>query len=332
MGVLAALAAAFFLFRVRRMLPPFVMAAFISFVLEPLVSWLESKKLPRAKAILLIYAVAVLAFSAVTFYFVPRFARHLKVLSGEIPKLTVLVNDYTASIRQQAEQHNLPKGLGRGLVGLLETSETFLDSMGDNLVSYFTSSATFLSYVVVAPVIAYYILRDVNRWRQRALVRLAHYPLPFVELVQDVDKVIGGFVRGQSIVALAVGVMVWVVTVALGLKYGAVLGLLSGLGEFVPFFGPLLGAVPVLLAALAKSLATFFWALAFVVFIQWLDANLIVPRVTAARVGLHPLWVIFSLLAGAQLAGVWGVFLAVPAAGVMGAMVKFVCAMARQNS
>ncbi len=308
------------------------MAAFISFVLEPLVSWLESRKVPRSKGILSIYALVILATLAVTLYFVPRFAKDIKVLSGEIPKLIALVQDYTDNIRLQAERHNLPKVFGRGLVSILESSEMFLERVGNNLVMYFTFSATFLSYVVIAPVIAYYILRDVNRWRKRALVCLARYPLPFVDLMQDVDKVISGFVRGQSIVALAIWIMVWIVTAALGIRYGAVLGMLSGLGEFVPFFGPLLGAIPVLLAALAKSTITFFWALAFIILIQWLDANLIVPRVTAARVGLHPLWVIFSLLAGAQLAGVWGVFLAVPVAGIVGAAVKFVYAMARQYS
>ncbi|MGI6642504.1 MAG: AI-2E family transporter [Bacillota bacterium] len=319
--------AAYFIYRVRKILPPFAIAWFISFMLEPAVSWLEGRKIPRARSILLVYAVLLVALSVVLLYFVPRFVRDIKVLAGEIPRIISTVKTYRTRIQGIAAQHNLPGGLDRGLVSLLEWLEGFLDRIGDNLIPYFASSAAFISYLVISPVIAYYILRDMNRWRQRALVFLAQYPMPYVDLVRDIDKVVSGFVRGQTLVALIVWAMVWVATAILGVKYGVVLGMVSGLGEFVPFFGAVIGSIPVLLAALAKSTMTMVWALGLIVFIQWLDANLIVPKVTASRVGLHPLWVMFSMLAGAELFGFWGILLAVPAAGVMGAFYKFLRAI-----
>jgi predicted PurR-regulated permease PerM len=284
---------------------------------------LQRRRIARGRSILLVYAGLFLTAALFIVYFVPTFARDLRGLAGQIPRVIGMVQSYAASAREIVARYNLPPGLERGVVNSLLQVETVLSHLGDNLFSYFLSSATVLSYVVIAPVIAYHILRDINRWRQRALVAMARYPLPYVDLIRDIDHVLTGFVRGQSIVAAAVALMVWTTSAILGLKFGAALGLIAGLGEFVPFFGPIAAAIPVVVAGLMKSTATGLWTTGFVLVIQWVDANLIVPRVTGPRVGLHPLWIIFALLAGGKLLGFWGVLLAVPLAGVSGAILKF---------
>ncbi len=318
---------AYFLYRVRAILPPFVIAGFLSFVLEPFVILFQGRGFTRSRSIIVVYAIVAIVFLTVVTTFIPRLVRDVRKLALEIPKLIAAVQRYAGQIQELASKYNLPPGVSRAAISTLRDLEGILDEFGDNILGYFATSAAFLSYLVISPVIAYYILRDLNRWRQRGLVFTARYPLPYVDLFRDMDRVVSGFVRGQSIVALTVFLMVWAASAVLGLGYGAVLGILSGLGEFIPFFGPFLGAMPFLLASLAKSPQTFFWGLAIILVIQWVDGNIIVPRVTGPRVGLHPLWIIFSLLAGAELFGFWGVVLAVPIAGVLGALVKFIRAM-----
>lgn len=256
-------------------------------------------------------------------YFIPAFVEDIKGLAGQIPRVIGLVQSYAASAKEIVTRYNLPAGIERGVVNSLIRAEQFLGDLGDDAFAYFLSSATIVSYAVVAPVISYYMLRDMNKWRQRALVSMAGYPLPYIDLLRDVDRVITGFVRGQSIVAASVAVMVWIAAYALGLRYGAALGLIAGLGEFLPFFGPVIASVPIVAAGFIKSAATGVWALVVVVIIQWIDGNIIVPRVTGPRVGLHPLWIVFSLLAGGKLLGFWGLFIAVPLGGMVGAFLKF---------
>jgi len=210
--------------------------------------------------------------------------------------------------------------------------ESFLDRAAEKMVSYVFSSITLISYIVIAPIIAYYILKDINKWRQKSLVFFAKYPLPYMDLLRDIDHVLGGFVRGQSIVALFVMLMVWLASALLGLKYGAVFGVIGGLGEFVPYFGPIVAAIPLLTTAFLKSPTTGIWAVLLLVVIQWFDSNVLVPRVTGPRVGLHPIWIIFSLLAGEELLGIWGIFLAVPLAGIVKAFVKFASTVLSQNA
>jgi predicted PurR-regulated permease PerM len=317
------LATAAFLYAVRAILPPFIIAAFLSYVLEPLVTLVQRRGVSRARSILLVYAGLVLALALFVLYFVPAFARDVQGLAEQVPKLIGLVQSYAASARETVIRYNLPAGLERGLVDTLRRMEDVLSSLGVNAFSYFLSSATILSYVVVAPVITYYILKDINKWRKRALVAMARYPLPYVDLLRDVDQVLTGFMRGQSIVAASVTAMMWIALAILGIRFGAALGLIAGLAEFIPFFGPFIAGVPVALLAFMKSPATGLWSVVAVAIVQWIDSNVIVPRVTGPRVGLHPLWIIFALFAGGELLGFWGLFLAVPTAGVTGAILKF---------
>jgi predicted PurR-regulated permease PerM len=128
-------------------------------------------------------------------------------------------------------------------------------------------------------------------------------------------------------VAAIVAVLVSGAAYVLGLRYGVVLGLVAGLGEFVPIFGPLFASIPVVLSGFMKSFSTGIWTLGVVAAIQWLDSNIIVPRVTGSRIGLHPLWILFSLMAGGRLLGFWGLFLGVPIAGVLAAFFRFLKAL-----
>jgi predicted PurR-regulated permease PerM len=318
---------ALFLYAVRSVLSPFIIAAFLSYILEPVVNAVQSTGISRPRSILLVYLLLACLLSLFVVYFIPAFVKDIQGLAGQIPRVIGLVQAYAASAKEIVIKYNLPAGIERGVINSLLRAEEFLGNLGNNAFVYFLSSATAVSYIVVAPIIAYYILRDLNHWRRRALVAMARYPLPYVDLLTDVDRVITGFVRGQTIVASMVAVLVSVSSYILGLKYGAVLGLVAGLGEFVPFFGPLFASIPVVVSGLMKSFSTGIWALAIILVIQWLDANIIVPRVTGSRIGLHPLWILFSLMAGGKLLGFWGLFLGVPIAGVLAAFFRFLRAL-----
>lgn len=322
------MAAVYALYLVRGALPPFVIAAFLSYFLEPAVTFTQRVRgYSRSKAIAVVYLTLALTVLLFLLYFVPAFVDDVEGLAGQVPKLIESVRQVANGVTDIIRQYNLPQGLERGVVSLFTEIEAILDRLGDNLLPSIASSAGVLSYLVVAPVIAYYLLKDMNKLRQRAFVYLAKYPLPWVDLLRDVDRVLAGFVRGQTIVALTVGVLMWVGLTILGVRFSAALALMSGLGEFIPYFGPFVAAVPTLALALMKSPATAFGTLVLVGIVQWVDSNVVVPRVTGPRVGLHPLWMIFALLAGRQLMGTWGLFVAIPIAGIIGAFLKFGRAM-----
>jgi len=324
--VLAGLAICVLIFLLRPVILPFLLGGFFSYVLEPVVSHL-SRRMKRTRAILLTYLMIAVTAGLTAAYFVPNFLRDLQELGSEVPRYAEMLGGLLARLRELFRRYGIPPGVEQSFLRGLDEIRVAAESFAGRAARNVLASADAVTKILLAPVIGYYILRDVNSWRKAALVRLSKLPDPYLELFHETDTVLGGFVRGQAVVALAVTVMVWIAAAIVGLNYGAVLGVIAGLGEFIPYFGPIVAAIPMLVVGLAKSPVTALKTLAAILIIQQIDSTLIVPKVTGKRVGLHPLAVITALLIGGHYFGFWGFFLAVPAAGILRALFRFISRM-----
>jgi predicted PurR-regulated permease PerM len=171
---------------------------------------------------------------------------------------------------------------------------------------------------ILALVISLYLLIDGPSLRHRslALVPPQHRSKAlFIE--ENAHRVLGGYLRGQLVMAVTIGAIAGIGCWLLGLPYAVVLGVMAGLFELVPMFGPILSAVPAIIVAVFLPFPTVLWVLLFFFAVQQVESNILGPRITGHAVGLHPLGAMFALLAGFQLAGVLGGLFAVPVAGVL---------------
>ncbi|MDA1101297.1 MAG: AI-2E family transporter [Proteobacteria bacterium] len=186
-----------------------------------------------------------------------------------------------------------------------------------------------LSLLVITPVVAFYLLRDfdhlvtaLDKWLPRQHAQTVR------RLLSDIDSVMAGFIRGQGTVCLILASFYGLSLTFAGLEFGLIIGLFSGLVSFVPFVGALLGLILSMLTALTQFLPGGDYlhigiiAAVFVVG-QVMEGYFLTPRLLGNRIGLHPVWVMFALLAGGALFGFVGVFIAVPAAAAIGVMVRF---------
>jgi predicted PurR-regulated permease PerM len=190
-----------------------------------------------------------------------------------------------------------------------------------------------VSLLFVTPIVTYYLLRD---WDRMVASVRAHLPpdlMPVIDGVLDeIDEVLAGFIRGQGLVclflALFYGIGLWLV----GLRYGLIIGLLTGFFSFIPYIGMTLGlAVGLVVAAFQfQDLVMIGLVLAIFALGQFIEGNLISPRLVGSRIHLHPVWVIFAVLAGTVWAGVLGTLLAVPVAAVIGVLLR--CALERYRA
>jgi predicted PurR-regulated permease PerM len=172
--------------------------------------------------------------------------------------------------------------------------------------------------IVLALVISLYLLIDGPRLGARSLAIIpAQHRAKALFLQENVSRVLGGYLRGQLTLAVIIGVTTGVGTALLGLPYAIVLGVLAGLFELVPMFGPILSALPAVLVSLFMPFPTVVWVVVFFLVIQQVENNVLAPRISGHAVGLHPLGAMFALLAGFQLAGLLGGLFAVPLAGVL---------------
>ena len=184
-----------------------------------------------------------------------------------------------------------------------------------------------LGLVLIMPVVAFFLLRDWDRLVSRVRGWL---PRPYEKVINEqmdlVDGALAGFIRGQSTVCMILGVLYATAWTLVGLDFGLVIGLVTGLMAFIPYAGAFMGLALAILTGIGQ-----FWpdvmAIGMVVLafgiVQTLDASVITPRLMGRSVHLHPVWILFALFAGGSLFGFVGVLMAVPAAAVIGVLVRF---------
>jgi predicted PurR-regulated permease PerM len=186
------------------------------------------------------------------------------------------------------------------------------DSLGAMIQSVF-SSFNFLVGLIIIPFWLFYVLQDESRVKQ-GLLQVLHPELrpDFRRLATLIDNVLSAYVRGQLVLVLFVGALATIALLIIGVPFAPVLGLIAGIFEVLPNIGPYLGAIPAILIALATEPVTAIWvALAFFI-IQMIENLILVPRISGKSVKLHPALVMMVLVIGGQLAGLWGMLIAVP--------------------
>lgn len=297
----------------------------IAFLLSPLVSRLEKAKVPRIVSILLIYVVVLGGIGIGVTLLIGPLTTQFQDLSKALPSLISTHGTKVAWLDRFFAQHqiNLTVATLRNNIGsAIASAGTTLLNSTLSVVLGLVSLATDVALVLV---ITFYFLLD-GRAMHNRLVRL----LPsaqrerwfFVEAA--LTSVVGGYIRGQVIVATTVGVGAGLGCAVLGVQYPIVIGLLAFLFEFIPLIGPVLGMIPAVIISLFQPFPLVIWVIVFFIALQQVESNLLVPRVSGHAVGLHPLGALVALLCGVEVGGLGGALLAVPLAGVIWVMVMAV--------
>ena len=293
----------------------------VAYVLSPLVDRLEHG-LRRSLSILLVYLAI---FVVVAIGFVLLLGPLTIQLRGLIDNLPGLISP-KGGTQTRLDQFFAQHGISLTVADLRTQVASWVSSIGGSLLSSTLTIVTGVVQVItdllLVLAITFYLLLDGRTMHTRA-VRLL--PVSFRErwffFEATIDKVLGGYIRGQLIVAVTVGVAAGAGCAVLGVRYFLVIGLLAALFELIPMIGPVLGAVPAVFIALFQSPTLVVWVVVYFIVIQQIESNVIVPRVSGHAVGLHPLAALLALLVGLELGGLGGALLSVPLAGVLWVMV-----------
>ncbi len=296
----------------------FGLAAVLAFALSGPVDMLAVRIGNRLVSIVAVYLlVGTVVVGGLTLLAGP-FVRDATALSSALPQ-------YAADLQARAPevQSTLGNyGIQADLDQLKARAATAVEQGGSevlkNLVGTLAEVGGIILDIVLALVISLYLLIDGPRFRTRTLALVpAQHRAKALFLEDHVSRVLGGYLRGQLTLAVIIGVAAGVGTGLLGLPYAVVLGVLAGLFELVPMFGPILSVIPAVIVALFMPFPTVVWVILFFLAIQQVENNVLAPRISGHAVGLHPLGAMFALLAGFQLAGLLGGLFAVPLAGVL---------------
>lgn len=321
-GAIVALIAWTLVHAIAHTLLIFILASVVAFMLVPLVDQVERVTRQRWAAVLLVYigvaAFLVSSFALLAGPFVAQSQSLAQNLPRYIENLQVLVD--------QADQFFTQYGLSAAGEQAQNQALRYLQESGAslllNLVNIAGAVANVFLELVLILVIAFYLLLDGQRVRERALALVpADHRSKALFVFESVARVLGGYLRGQLLMALTIGLMAGIGATLFGLPYSLVIGVLAGLFELVPMFGAILGALPALVIALFLPFPTVLWVGLYFLIIQQIENNVLVPRITSHAVGIHPLGAIFALLAGLELGGFIGALFAVPVAGILSVLV-----------
>jgi len=316
----------FALYELRDVLVPFVAGMAVAYLLDPVVDRLERLHIGRGLAT---FAV-LLGFFAVAIGLVLLL---IPLLQTQVVKLAAVLPGYIEMARDRLEPLLLHfnEGVDRQEVlqrvtGMTGELVSWMGKLISRVISGGFAIANILSLLLITPIVSFYLLRDWDRMVASVDSWLPRQQAGTIRTqIGEVDRTLSAFVRGQGVVCLILGAFYAAGLTLAGLDFGLVIGLFSGLISFVPFVGALLGGVLSVGLALAQFGSWEPVLLVAAVFAvgQVIEGNFLTPNLVGEAVGLHPVWVIFGLLAGGAVFGFVGVLLAVPMAAVIGVMARF---------
>lgn len=319
--LVAALVLSIFLFSVRDILPPFVIALVIAWLFDPVLDRLQKYGFRRTLAISIVYVLFAALFLITLRSLMPAIVHQGKQLPSEFPSYSQKFMDI-CSAQMEKHQDMLRK------FGLPSTPETALQRYGSPVTGWITDRLQDLNKIVVSnlgkalwlvliPLLAFYLLNDIDYIHKKVILLIPNTWRPkSQEILSRIGRVFGSYVRGLVIVCTLYGLTSSLILTIFGVRYSIIIGLLSGLLYAVPFLGAILITLMVFLVALATKGLGFAILMAVVMFLlnQVLFDMFISPRILGKSVGLHPVLSIFALLAGQKLFGFVGMILAVPIA------------------
>lgn len=318
------------LWLLNEVLLPFIAGMVLAYLLDPAVRRLQKLGLNRALASVVVVVLMIVLFAVGLILLIPALGEQIAGFMERLPH-------YIERVRQIAQEQSqgwlgqfvgekLPEAQ-KSLSGVASAAAGWIAGVLASIWSGGKALVSLLSLIVITPIVAFYLLLD---WERMINTVDSWIPLQHKDtvrgLAREMDAAISGFVRGQALVCLILGIFYSVALIAIGVNFGLLIGLVAAFLSFAPYIGTITG----FLLAVGVALAQFWpdWtmpALAAGIFLigQFFEGNILQPLLVGKEIGLHPVWLMFSLIAFGVLFGFVGLLVAVPVAAAIGVLVRF---------
>lgn len=330
--IIAALAAvAYFIYNFRiklgKIVTPFAMALILAYLLNPLVVKLKRKNITCSSAIILIYAFFLLFIISVVIFIVPELINNTKELMTTLPEITSKYQNMFNSIISTVQSSSWPPEVKNAIfMEIQNSSDTvqiyIMDALREFMSSLLKTANTFMDGVL-AMIIAYYFIKDAGFFKEATLSFLPRAWRNWtIGTGREINGILSSFIQGQILTALIVGMLETIGLFIVKAKYPLVMGVIGGVANIIPYFGPIIGAIPAVAVALIDSPAKALWTAVVFIIVQQVDNAFISPKIIEGRLGLHPVTTILSVLIGGEFFGILGMLAAVPVTAIIKAVFK----------
>ncbi len=311
-------------------LTPFLIAALLAYLGDPLVDRMEARRLPRTAAVAVIFVLLLSLFAILVLLLLPALEQQLGALARALPMYIDGIQKYVSPWLSQTLGLDAPLLDGATLKSAVQEHWSQFGGVAKGVMSWVSISGValiaFAANLILIPVVTFYMLRDWDHFTARLRGLLPRkWETVVMQLTIDSDQVLGAFLRGQMTVMLALGMVYIIGLWWIGLELALIIGLVAGAVSFVPYLGFILGILLAGVAAIMQFHEAYYLLLILLVFGvgQALEGMVLTPLLVGDKIGLHPVAVIFAIMAGGQLFGFVGVLLALPTAAVIMVLLRY---------
>src|SRR6266849_1356284 len=298
----------------------YLVAPLVDLVQQPIRLGQKERRIPRGLAIAIVYVVIFSGIALAIYFLAPQFGAQFPQFKQQATAYYKTITNTTDRLSQYFKQHRMPEGVLKAVndafLGVIAKGGEIVSGAFERMLGWII----FIPWLVLIPILSFFFLKDADSFRRSALAMLPRGRLRWRgdEFFQDINSTLAAYIRAQLTACLLIGVLCSIGFALIGLPSPLVLGLIAGMLEFVPLVGPLVVAILVaLLALLHSGFGMAFVVLLFLGVLRVVQDYVIYPRIIGQGIHLHPLAVILAILAGAELAGVAGIFLAIPVIAII---------------
>ncbi|MBE3127240.1 MAG: AI-2E family transporter [Candidatus Atribacteria bacterium] len=297
----------------------FSIALMLAYFFDPLYRYLIHKKIPKVLAIIIVFGIIIALLILTIFFLIPSVINQLNILYKEIPKFIENYQNIILSIEPQLSKFINPVDVEILLKENLSELQRSVLGFSQTIIIYLSNIVSSITFgIVIIPLILFYLMRDMFIFKENLYIYVSkENKKEFKEVLEEIDNIVSGFIRGRIIVCFIVGILIGIGLYFLNLKFALIIGIVSGVFNFIPYLGAIVGVVLALIFALGNPWWSLLMIVVLFVLVNQLEAVYLNPNILGKGLGLHPLTVILSMLICGQLLGILGVLVAVPLTAIL---------------
>lgn len=309
----------YFFYLIKDILAILFVSLILASAIDPIIDWMQTKKLSRGLSVILIYAIILSVIFSVIILIIPPIVTETTELAGDFPRYFDKIISGFSAVKEYSAEHGFLDNLKTSLTAISANLQSTAGSIFTTVSGIFSGIFSFFLILVIT----FYMVVEENAMKKIIWsIAPAEHQLYIMRLINRMQVKIGLWLRGQLILSLIIFILIYIGLLIMGVEYALVLALIAGLTEFVPYLGPMIGAVPAVFLAFSQSpmLALFVAGLYYVV--QLVENNILVPKIMQKAVGINPIVSIAVLMIGFKIGGIVGAIISIPVATAISVFIQ----------
>lgn len=315
-----------------------LISAILAYIFNPVINYLEKHKIPRIIGILIVYIFIIGIFIILSLLVIPRTGREIKGFFAALPTYFDRISQFLDNlyIKYYTNLDNMPP-IFKSLEGIiLDNINAIKDIIINSISRFFEGLISTFSRVIsliLIPILTFYFLKDKDYFKNKLYITIPKNKRKEIkELSLEIDRALSQFIRGRLILALFVGVATTIFLFILRVDFALVIGILTGIADIIPYFGPFIGFLPAVFFAYLNSPIKALWVALLFVGIQWAGNNILAPKIIGESIGMHPVTVLLALIIGGGAFGVVGMIFSIPVVAVLRIIFGYILVKVRRRN